>query len=488
MTFSRTRASLTVCLLCLLPACSLAPAAADSDRVRSLPEKADTLPLSGLAEPADSSYASVSWWTVFQDPRLDRLIDSVLVGNQDLTIAEARVREVQELYRIARSAQFPTLQASVDGTRQNTPTNTGATGRFSQTIPNFPDRFDVTSYSASLGFAYELDFWGRARDGRRAGVADFLTSHAELQAARMGVLSETISGYVDLAETTEQLRIARQNAALLNERVEITDDRYQRGLVTSFELYRIRQQWEDAQAVVPQLEALRFQHEGRLAVLLGRYRAGLRSTLEEAISLPASTDPIPAGLPSELLRDRPDVLSAALLMESARLRVGMARAERFPRFSLTAAGGTQSNELTGLLETGQRFGSIAGGLAAPVFNAGALKAASRAALARYEAAVAQYDKAVVTALAEFESALVGFDRERVRYESLASANRQAAASYEAQKDRYVRGIGEYLSLLDAEINLLRTEANLASGRRSLALNRLAVHRALGGAWISDLDG
>lgn len=426
---------------------------------------------------------SVRWWTEFGDPVLDAVVDTVLARNRDLAVAALRVSELQEFYRISRAPRLPGAQLTIDGSRQSTPTNSGATGRFAGNIPGFPDRFDFTTYSASLGLSWELDFWGRVRDATRAAVHDWLATRADFEAARMGIVGETVATYLEIADTETRLAAARETADLLSERSTLAMDRYERGLATSFELYRIQQSLADARAAVPELEAARHDARTRLAVLAGGFPADLDSILVRSPRLPPLPDPVPAGLPSSLLENRPDLVAAMNRMEAARRRAGVARADRLPRFSLTAAGGTQSSELSDLLSTDQRFGLLSGSILQPVFNYGAKGAAARAAVLRFEQAVLTYDKAILVAFRETSAALVALDRQRTRYRALRQALDDARNSEYSQLERFRRGIGDYAGFLDARMNRLRAEAGLASGVRAVALARLTVHRALGGAWI-----
>lgn len=457
--------------------CSFTPAVAPVPSADRLPDA-----FGAPTEEADT-VGPVRWWTEFGDAVLDAVVDTVLARNRDLAMAALRVSEVQELYRISRAGQLPAVQLTGDGTRQSTPTNAGATGRFAGSIPNFPDRFEFTTYSASLGLSWELDFWGRVREGTRAAIQDWMATRADLDAARTGVVAEAVSTYLEIADLDRQLATARETAGLLAERSDVTRDRYERGLASSFELYRIQQSLADAQAAVPQLEAALHDARTRLAVLAGGFPTDLDSLLARTPRLPPLPRPVPAGLPSDLLERRPDLVAAGHRMEAARRRVGVARADRLPRLSLTATGGTQSSELADLVSADQRFSLVNGGLMGPVFQGGARRAAARAAERRYEQAVVAYDKAVLTAFREASSALVALDRQRVRYGALSSALEDARRSERTQLERYRRGVGDYAALLDARVNRLRAEANLAAGARTAALARLTVHRALGGAWV-----
>jgi NodT family efflux transporter outer membrane factor (OMF) lipoprotein len=299
------------------------------------------------------------------------------------------------------------------------------------------------------------------------------------------VISETIATYYEIQDRSLQLNLGRENVQLLGERVEITENRYRRGLVTSFELYTVRQSLDDLRASLPVLESEHYEAKARLALLLGTVTAeveGLLNATENDLAIPGE---IPVGLPSDLLRQRPDIAASAARLESARQRIGVARAERFPSISLTASGGTQSSDLADLVNTSQNFWLFGGSLLAPVFNAGALNAGVRAAWARYEQAAAAYEKTVLTAFKEASSALVEHDAQLERLDAIRETLDSASASADSQLRRYRRGIGDYLALLDARINELRAQTNLSGALRAVIMARLGVHRALAGAWLPD---
>jgi len=478
MVLKRNRLILTGFVISMsLSSCTMTPHMAAPDPESNLPETYDGVETQ--VKPA----AFVNWWREFGDPLLNVLIDSAIVRNLDLRVASARVLQIQETYRISRSALYPGIQAGVDGNRQNTPTNTGATGRFSESIPNFPDRFDVTTYSASLGLVYELDFWGKARAASRAAIGEFVATSADFQTAQIGVIAETISTYTEIRDRARQLELARENVELIGERAEITEDRYRRGLVTSFELYTVRQSRDDLRASLPVLESAHYEAITRLALLLGTVPVEIDGLLKGTHNDLAIPGEIPIGLPSDLLRSRPDIVASGARLESARQRIGVARAERFPSISLTASGGTQSSDLVDLVNTSQNFWLFGGSLLAPVFNAGALNAGVRAAWAQYEQAAATYEKTVLIAFKEASSALVEHESQLQRLGAIRESLESASASADSQFRRYRRGIGDYLALLDARINELRARTNLSSALRAVTIARLGVHRSLAGAWL-----
>jgi len=459
----------------------MAPQMIQSDVASRLPEsfvEADTHVFTAVKE-ADSS----AWWDMWEDPVLSALLDSALVANLDLRIAAARVMEVQQSHRATRSAQFPGVQLNADGNRQNTPTNLGATGQFSSSIPGFPDRFDVTTYSASLGMSYELDFWGKARASSRAALSQLIATEADYVAARMGVMSEVISTYFEIRDLQQQVRLTEEQVGLLKERLEITEDRYRRGLVSSFEWYSIQQTSDEARAARPSVDAALVGAYARLGVLLGTIPSQTRELVGVSDAPVSYAAPLPDELPSELVLSRPDVIAAAARLESARQAIGVRRAEQFPSFSLTASGGRQSSDLGALVETSQRFWLFGGSLTAPVFAAGARRAAVKMAWAQYEQAAAAYEKAVLTGFQEVSSSLSMFDAEHQKMEAMTSSNASASASYETMRDRYERGVGDYVSLIDARLNELRTQGSISTATRSGALAKLTLYRALGGVWV-----
>lgn len=476
--------SIFLVLITGLSACSFAPKLQETRAVSDLPASFEQAPAEDAT--AETHSTQLSWWESFNDPTLSALVDSSLVRNLDLRIATARVKEVQNQYRIARSPLFPSVQAGADGTRSSTPANTGSFGSIGNSIPGFPDRFENVIYSASLGLSYELDFWGRNRNAAGAALNEFYAVQADQLTAQIGVISETIATYFEISTLEQQVAYAGEIVDLLQERTELSEDRYQRGLITSFELYSIRQAYETERSNLPLLESALHEAKGRLAIILGSYAEVTDTWLGTNRQADLTLAPIPAGLPSALLKARPDVYAAEKRMEAARKRIGVAQAARFPSFSLTATGGTQSSDLSKIANLStQNFSNLIGSIAAPIFQGGRLKADVEVARAQYEQISANYEKTVLTSIKEVNAALMLFEKEKDRYAFLVNASANAASSEQNQENRYTRGIGDYLAYIDARVNLLRTANALEASRQSVANARLAVHRALGGGWIDE---
>ncbi len=456
----------------------------------STPEAEQDLPDRFEAAPGDTTlpaaaadtaaYDATRWWAAYEDPALTALVDTALAANLNLEEAQGRVEELAAQFRIARAPLFPSVTANGQGNYQNQPANTGIGGAIGG--GQGPDRFEFTDYQATLGLSYELDFWGRVRSQRTAALSQYFATAADLQTARLSVISQTISTYAQIASLRRQVRLGERTVGLLEERVAVTEDRYARGLVPSFQLYTVRQSLQAAQADQPDLERRLYEAQSRFATLLGRFAGEQRALLPDSMTVPLAPEPVPAGLPADLLMQRPDVRGAALRLEAARQEIGVARAEMLPSLSLTGQGGTQSSELADLVDPGQVFASFAGQLTAPLFQGGQLRATLNAAEARYKQQAARYEQTVLTAFQEVKASLVAYEKQRQRYREVERQVDTARDAFQAQRDRYERGVGDVLSLIDAERTLLQARTRLAGVRRAVTNARLALHRALGGPW------
>ncbi|WP_103027822.1 efflux transporter outer membrane subunit [Salinibacter altiplanensis] len=483
--------------------CSLTPEMSTPEAEEELPDRFEAAPGDTTlpAAAADTAaYNATRWWTGYDDPALTALVDTALAANLELESARARVEELAAQFRIARAPLFPSVDANGQISYQNQPANTGIGGAIGgdggsgeaergdgsppgdEQSQQFSDRFEFTDYQATLGLSYELDFWGRVRSQREAALSQYFATAADLQTARLSVISQAISTYAQIASLRRRVRLGERAVGLLEERVAVTEDRYARGLVPSFQLYTVRQNLQAAQADQPDLERRLYEAQSRLATLLGRFAGEQRTVLPDSMAVPINPEPIPAGLPSDLLMQRPDVRGAALRLEAARQEIGGARAEMLPRLSLTGQSGTQSSELADLVDPGQVFASFAGQLTAPLFQGGRLRANLSAAEARYRQQAATYEQTVLTAFQEVKASLVAYEKQRQRHRKVQRQVETARDAFETQRDRYERGVGDVLSLIDAERTLVQAQTRLASVQLAIVNARLTLHRALGGPW------
>jgi len=504
MIFSRLHiGGLVVCLLAAV-GCSMTPEMASPEAEDELPERFERAP-GDTTLPATAGdtarYDATRWWTAFDDSTLTALVDTALVANFELRSARARVEELAAQFRIARAPLFPSVTANAQANYQNIPANTGIGGAIEgdagegrgngggqdgdgdgQRQPQPSDRFEFTDYQADLGLSYELDFWGRIRSQRSAALNQFFATAADLQTARLSIISETISTYARIASLQRQVRLGRRSIDVLEQRLAITEDRYSRGIASSFQVFTVRQNLQVTRADQPELESQLYDAQSRLGTLLGRFAGEQRALLPDSMATPLDLSPVPAGLPSDLLMQRPDVRAEARRLEAARQEIGAARAELFPTLSLTTQGGTQSSDLADLADPNQAFATFVGQLTAPLFQGGQLRANVSAAEARYRQQAATYQQTLLTAYEEVKASLVAYNEQRRRRRDVQRQVDAAEDAFQTQRDRYERGIGDVLALLDAERTLIQARARLARVRLSVVNARLALHRALGGTW------
>ncbi len=468
----------------LITACSLAPPP-------ELPDPAPTMPVSFRQGQATAAYEPLEWWKAFADPVLDRVVESVLESNLDMAVAVARVQQARERARMAKAAILPVVQGRGAVNDLSTPTNAGFGAQIQklglgELAPGFalPERLGITTYSLGADFSYEIDFWGRARSDALAAGAEYLASESDYHAARIGILAETIRTYFEIADLRRQLDLTREVVDVLLERENVASTRYDRGLSNSLDLYQVRQDLLNTQAGLPKLHNLHASAEARLATLLGGYRNDLNAILPDTLSPADVTDPVPAGIPTDLLFQRPDVRAVGLSLEAAQHQISARRAELLPTLSISGSIGLQTSEIDGLFKVDQWFTNLASNLLAPVFQGGRLRSNVTLAETRFQEVAAAYAQTVVTAVNEVEAALAVLQHEGQRQTLLASRLEEAEAAVELRSQRYEAGIGGYADFLDALRTRLNVELALAGARRDVALARLAVHRALGGAWTA----
>ena len=485
----RPRAGLalfTVFAASVVTACSTAPTSPVRDRVTALSED-----FSGDVVAGD--YQSLEWWKSFDDPVLDRVVEAVLDSNFDLAEAVARVEQARARARIANAAtRLPAVQPSVGANDFETPTNAGIgaqldeLGLDAESFGDFgfelPDRLGLATYSVGADFAYELDFWGRDRNSARAAGAERLASESDFHTARIGVLAETVRTYLEIADLRHQRMLAGEMVGIAEEREQLTTARYDRGLVGAAVFYSARRMLGDAQAALPLTEGRLADAQARLWVLLGGFRADLASMLPDSLSPGAALEAVPAGIPADLLVQRPDVSAARQRMEAARYALGARRAERLPSLSLAGSIGLQSSDSNDWFDPDQWFDNLTVNLLGPAFQGARLQSNVALAEARLDEAAAAYGRSVVTAVNEVEAALAGWETGRRRHGALASIADAAQSEAALQERRYVSGVGDYATYLAASQTLVSANSALAAAVRALGFARLALHRALGGAW------
>jgi multidrug efflux system outer membrane protein len=428
-------------------------------------------------QPPGQAAANLPWQDFFTDARLAGLIQTALVNNRDLRVSVLNIEQARAQFQIQRSALFPAV---------------GLTGSGSRSSPNPYQAFDPSvgsvssSYSVNLGFnAWELDFFGRIRALKDQALAQYLATDETRKAVQISLIASVANGWLTLLADDELLEITRQTMVTREESVRLTKMRFDSGVSSELDFQAANSLLETARASYAQQQRTRAQDENALALLLGApvpadATAGGIKGLDGIKPMPD----VPAGLPSDLLAERPDIRSAEQQLIAANANIGAARANFFPRVSLTSSIGTASSEFSGLFDRGSKAWSFAPTVTLPIFDAGSNIATLDSAKAGREIAVAQYEKSIQTAFREVADALAGRATlgEQVRAQR-AQADAEAVR-FKLSDLRYRNGIASALDLLDAQRSLFTAQQSAVTTRLLQLQNQVTLYRTLGGGWAT----
>jgi outer membrane protein, multidrug efflux system len=427
----------------------------------------------GQATAEAASLADAAWWEVFQDPILKELIREALRNNYDVRIAAARVQEARAGFVATRSDLFPSLDYGGAAGRSNaSPGLLGTPGRQAPTTSNF--------YSLTLAMSWELDVWGRIRRSTEAARATLLATEDFQRGVWLTLVSDLAQAYFELLALDVQLQIAHNSTDAYQRTYDLFLDRFQLGVASKLETARAEGALGGAQATIPQLESNIVAKENQIAILLGKSPTPiLRGTpMYDQPVVPV----VPAGLPSTLLTRRPDLRQAEQQLVSANARIGVAKAEFFPKFSLTPLIGTASPEFSALTSGSATIWAVAGTLTGPLFNAGRTLGNYRATVAQWEQAKLLYEQAALTALREVSDALTALGKLSEAEIGQDRSVKALADAVDRATDRYRQGLANYFEVLEAQQQLYPAQSTLAQIRRDRLLSHVRLYRALGGGW------
>jgi multidrug efflux system outer membrane protein len=416
------------------------------------------------------------WWRIYQDAELEKVVDEALKGNADLLIAAARVDEARSLLGEANSFFWPSVDAQAGVSRQQVSTRTATS------FAGIPREY--SNHRAVLNVSYELDLFGRLRANSAAARHELEASEASREAVRLALAAQATKSYFALRALDEQVSLTRKTVSLREEALALQRKRLQGGVISEFELRQLEAETAVVRAQLPPLEREREREEVALAVLLGRsprsvFQDGVatKTVFEEAPGAPV----LPAGMPSELLLRRPDLVEAERSLALANARVAQARAEMFPSISLTAFLGSESAALANLFSGGQAATwQIAAGLTQPIFQGGRLQARRDAADARERAALTQYQQAIRSAFGEVRTALITQARAREGYDAESARATALTETLRLARLRYQNGVASQLDVIDAERGLLQAQIARIDALRLYRLAVADLFRALGG--------
>jgi len=430
----------------------------------------------------------VNWWTTFQEPTLSSLIERSTQSNLDLRAAVLRIAEARAQKDVTSAAFFPTASANASFTRQrlSDTTTTGAvfTNFGGVQIPgmpsvSFPNPYNQFQLGASA--SWEPDLFGRVRRSVEASNADLQASVEDQHAVLVSLCADVARSYVELRGAQLRMEVTARSLATQRELYDLTKQRQAAGVTTDLDVANAGAQVDSTQALVPQIERDVTQDINQLSLLMGRAPDSLRAELESAQPVPQVPPLLPVGLPADLARRRPDIRQSEAKLHAATARIGVAVADLFPRLTLTASGGTQSQSASDLLEWASRFGSIGPTFEVPIFD-GSRWATVRLQNVRAQEAALDYERTVLAALHEVENALAAYKSDRDRGVALASAVAQSRDALELARARYSSGVANFIDVLDAERSLQQNELALATNTTAVSTDLVAVYRALGGGW------
>ena len=446
----------------LLGACSLNPA-----YVR--PDTPVAAQFSGDAGGSARTAIDIGWREFFPDQRLQKLIETALTNNRDLRTAALRIEEARALYNVQSADLLPNLSGTATGVRTRTPASLTPVNR-----PLITSNYQVGFSLAS----FELDFFGRVRSLNDAALASYLATAEAQRSAQLSLVGEVAKAYLAERGFAEQLTLAQQTLDGRKKAYDLSKQRFDVGASSDFDLQLAESLVQTARVAVLTLQRQRAQSENALTLLVGQPLAALPAAPQLSSENIVTT--IPAGVPSDLLIHRPDILAAEQRLKSANANIGAARAAFFPRISLTAGLGTSSNALSGLFSAGSGSWSFAPQLVLPIFDAGRNNSNLTLAQVRSNLAVADYEKVIQVAFREVSDALVarGTLDEQV-------AAQQAVVDAQAQRLklanlRFQNGIANALDVVDAQRDLFTAEQSLVQTRLLRLTNAVDLYRALGG--------
>jgi multidrug efflux system outer membrane protein len=420
---------------------------------------------------------NTAWWEQFQDPVLNELIAAALQENRDVKIAAARVEEYLGRYGTTRAAQFPQIGAGA-GVGQERFSEKGA-APISPGLDN-----PATTYQLAVNGSWEIDLWGKLRRATESARAQLLATEENRKGVVLTLVSSVANGYVNLRDLDKRLEVALATARSRQESYEVFKLRFEGGVVSDIEINQAKALYEQALSTIPYFQKIITFQENAISLLLGRNPGPIpRGKTIDQLVLPA----VPAGLPSDLLANRPDILQAEQELIAANANIGVAKALYFPAISLTGLFGFASKDLSDLFTGPANTWSWAVPITMPIFTAGAIAGQVQAAEAIQQQALLRYQKTIQTSFREVEDALV--DQNRTREQLQAQAREvEATRNYtETARLRYDNGYTSYLEVTFAEQNLFSAQLAFTQTQGGLFQALVNLYKAMGGGWVVEAD-
>ncbi len=426
------------------------------------------------------------WWTLFHDPILDRLIGQAIESNKELRIAESRILEARAQRGVVAADGSPNIDAGASYLRSQ-PSSNQTTSRQDSRDANFSTSKTPPRDLFTVGFdaSWEIDIFGGVRRGVEAADADISAAQEDKRDVLVSLLAEVARNYIQVRSDQRRIAIAKENMAAQRKTVELTEARFEAGLSTELDVAQAKAQLATTEAGVPLLEGSSRQAMHQLAILLGEEPGALLETLSEPAPIPVGPDSAPVGLPSDLLKRRPDIRRAERELAAATARIGEAKADLFPKFALVGALGYQSMDIRDLAHPTSRFWSYGPSIKWPVFDAGRIRAKVAVQDARQQQARIRYEQTILNALKDVEDALVAHAKERSSRESRIVAERANEKAYQIASELYAQGLKDFLNVLITQLALYSAQDALAQSDQAVATFMVSLFKSLGGGWDPD---
>jgi outer membrane protein, multidrug efflux system len=414
---------------------------------------------------ASEAPAAIAWQHFFTDPRLQQLISLALDNNRDLRVAVLNIEAARAQYQIQHSNQFPAINAGISGQRQTT-------GK---------DQPISSIYQAGLSVsAFELDFFSRVKNLSDAALAQFLATEEARKTAQISLIAQVANTYLTYLADEELLALVQQTLKTREESLRLTNLRFENGVSSKLDLQQAVSLVEQARTTLAQAQRQRAQDLNLLTLLIGQT---IPDALPTGATLATTNLPdLPAGMPSDLLAVRPDIRAAEQQLVAANANIGAARANYFPRITLTGTAGSASPQLSGLFKSGTFGWTFAPQAILPLFDFGRTRAGVEGARAQRDIAVAQYERSIQTAFREVADALAG----QATYSEQLRAQQAVAAAetdrFNLSDLRYRNGTASYLDLLDAQRSLFTAQQQAIQANLLRLQNQVTLYRVLGGGW------
>ena len=418
------------------------------------------------------------WWKQFGDPVLDSLIAEALANNVNLKVAVANVSQAAGVLTQTRSQLYPQVGYDATGQRVRS-SEAGATPELAKLLPN-----PQTAYQALLTASWEIDLWGRIRRLSESALANLLASDEARRGVILSLVASVASDYITLRGLDSQLAVSKQTLDAYGESVKLFTLQFQYGQVSQMNVAQVQSQYETAAAQIPQIESQIAQQENALSILLGRNPGPIpRGKSVDEMMQP----PVPAGLPSQLLERRPDLMQSEQELIAANAQIGAAKALYFPTISLTGAFGGASADLSKLFTGPARVWSYAGQITGPIFTFGAVSGQVAQAEAAQQAALYNYQQSIQNAFSDVSNALIA--SQKLQEQVVAQGRLVGALKDYARLAtlQYNGGYTSYTTVLQAEQSLFPAELTLASVRAQVVSSSVNIYKAMGGGWVDLAD-